>query len=332
MSWVDQVSRWAGWALRHLARGPDGPLILMYHGVGGEDGIPPAALDAHLELLAGLRTVVPLRDAVAALGTERASSLASVTFDDGYVDFAELALPILEARRCPATLFVPAGHIGGWNRWDEGRAPRRAILGEQALRALPADLVEVGAHGWSHIRLRGLSEAALERETRDARRRLEDVVEREVALFAYPYGQLSDFDSSAIAAVRKARLLAACSTHFGRGSLPLERYHLRRVAAGRADHRATLIRKLRGSYDWIAAKERAALLLRKPRSVFRSRGARAALLESAPLAPRGSVWWRRRRAARSSPRLRLRHKIAPGARRNDWHETQHLHPRGAEAP
>lgn len=263
MNWVDHVSRWAGWALRYLARGPEGPLILMYHGIGGEDGVPPAALDAQLEILAELRTIVPLRAAVAALGTPRAATLASVTFDDGYVDFEKLALPILDARRCPATLFVPAGHIGGWNRWDEGRAPRRAILGEAALRALPPDLVEVGAHGWNHIRLRGLAQEALRRETHDARHRLEDVVGRDVVLFAYPFGQLGDFDTRATRSVEAAGFSAACSTHFGRGSAACETFSLRRVALSRTDTRDKFDRKLSGRYDWVATKELVAAALRE---------------------------------------------------------------------
>ena len=196
-----------------------------------------------------------LREALALLGRPAARELAAITFDDGYRDFAELAVPVLRARGLHATVFVPAEHLGGWNAWDAGRFARREILGAAELRALDPRCVEIGAHGASHRRLRGLDPADLERETGAARRRLEDACGRPVRLFAYPYGLLDDFDAAAEAAVAAAGFEAACSTHFGRGSLAAERYRLRRVGVASGDSLQVCRRKLEGAYDWTAWKE-----------------------------------------------------------------------------
>ena len=245
--------------------GSPGPLVLMLHGLGGAGGVDPGLFDTALDRLRARRRVVPLAQAVAALGAPEARGLAAVTFDDGYVDFAEHALPALARRGLHATLFVPAGRLGGTNVWDAGRAAERKLLDAAALRALDPAHVEIGAHGMTHCRLFGLAPHALREETAGARCALEDACGRAVRFFAYPYGQLDDFDAAAEAAVAAAGFEAACSTHFGRGSAPAERFRLRRVGIEPCDTLATLTRKLDGAYDWTAAKERLGARLRRAR-------------------------------------------------------------------
>lgn len=232
-----------------------GPLVVMYHGVGGVDGVGPEALGEQLDALRTRRRVLPLREAVALLGRPEARDVAAVTFDDGYRDFAELAVPRLREREIHATVFVPAGWIGGTNEWDQGRAPPRELMREAELRSLDPDWIEVGAHGLSHRRLRGLAPEELQRETTGAKALLEKACGRPVRLFAFPYGQPDDFDGAAEWAVRGAGFDAACSTMFGRGSLPSERYRLRRVGIACDDSLAVVARKLDGAYDWTAYKE-----------------------------------------------------------------------------
>jgi peptidoglycan/xylan/chitin deacetylase (PgdA/CDA1 family) len=263
MALADTLSAWvAASGLARLAP-PTGPLLLVYHGVGGADGLPLSAFEAQLDELARRRRVVTLHDAVAALGNPRAHELAAITFDDGYRDFASLAVPALRARGLHATVFVPAGHLGGWNAWDAGRAERRELMDAAELRALDPACAEVGAHGHDHVRLHRLGGRELARETSEARRVLEQATQRPVRLFAYPYGLWDDFDAAAEAAVASAGFEAACSTHFGRGSSPAERYRLRRVGVEAFDSLASFQRKLEGAYDWTAWKEDLGLLRRR---------------------------------------------------------------------
>lgn len=231
-----------------------GPLIVMYHGIGGPDGVPVEAFEQQLAALSKRRRVVPLVEAVTSLGRPESADLAAITFDDGYRDCVELALPILRAERLHATLFVPAGWIGKSNAWDAER-PRRNILTARELRVLDADTLAIGAHGLSHARLSRLPTTKLKAETATARTILEDACERPVRLFAYPYGQRDDFDQAAEAAVADAGFIAACSTIFGRASAPDERFRLRRVGLEPGDSLTTVERKLDGAYDWIASKE-----------------------------------------------------------------------------
>ena len=242
-----------------------GPLIVMYHGIGGEDGLPLDQFERQLDVLSEVRRIVPLKEAVTALGTVEAHQLAAITFDDGYRDFAQLAVPALVRRGLHATVFVPAGLIGDQNRWDtdSGVAPPRAILDGAGLRDLDDRHVEVGGHGLTHCRLAGLSPERLQAETAEARARLEDVCGRAIRLFAYPYGQLDDFDHAAEEALEQAGFAAACSTHFGRGSSPRERFRLRRVGVRPSDTPLDFQKKLLGAADWVTPKEKLGAALRR---------------------------------------------------------------------
>jgi peptidoglycan/xylan/chitin deacetylase (PgdA/CDA1 family) len=64
--------------------------------------------------------VVPLEQAVAALetGTLPARALA-ITFDDGYADNHDVALPILQRHGLPATVFVASGFVGDGCMWND---------------------------------------------------------------------------------------------------------------------------------------------------------------------------------------------------------------------
>lgn len=128
-----------------------------------------------------------------------------VTFDDGYRDFLEHALPLLEARGIPATLFaiasddrtsVPSGAPGG-------------LLGCEELADLARRGVTVGAHGLSHVPLTTLDEHALERELLGARTRLEAWIGAPVDLLAYPFGA---FDARVREAAAAAGFRGAVTT------------------------------------------------------------------------------------------------------------------------
>lgn len=107
--------------------GPQGRLsILVLHRVLPEpDALFPGEMHARRfdELCAWLRdwfTVLPLDRAVELLkaGTLPARALA-ITFDDGYADNHDVALPILRAHRLPATFFIATDFLDGGRMWND---------------------------------------------------------------------------------------------------------------------------------------------------------------------------------------------------------------------
>ncbi|MCZ2858122.1 polysaccharide deacetylase family protein [Blastococcus sp. VKM Ac-2987] len=191
------------------------PPIFMYHSISPSTEpdphrlrVHPDRLDRHLRLLGrlGLRGV-SLAELLHAAERGESRGLVGLTFDDGYTDFLEHAVPVLQRHGMTGTVYVVAGRIAGRNEWDEG--PQLPIMDAAQVRAVAAAGHEVGSHTMTHPRLAGADPGALDAEVRESRRVLEDVLQAEVAGFCYPYGS---FDAAAADAVRAAGYDHACVT------------------------------------------------------------------------------------------------------------------------
>jgi peptidoglycan/xylan/chitin deacetylase (PgdA/CDA1 family) len=109
-----------------------------------------------------------------------------ITFDDGYADFAEHALPALQVRGLPSTLFLTTGWLAGGKSRAPG--PTDPMLSWSQLPELLECGVELGAHSHSHPHMDTLRAAALRDELVRCKEQLEDALGRRVDNFAYPHG------------------------------------------------------------------------------------------------------------------------------------------------
>lgn len=101
-------------------------LVLTYHRVLAEpDPLLPDEPDVgrfseQMKLLSSLFNVLPLSEAVQRLKMNSLPARAiCITFDDGYANNLEFALPILKAHKLPATVFVSTGFIGSGIMWND---------------------------------------------------------------------------------------------------------------------------------------------------------------------------------------------------------------------
>jgi peptidoglycan/xylan/chitin deacetylase (PgdA/CDA1 family) len=143
-----------------------------------------------------------------------------ITFDDGYGDLAEHAVPTLRRHGFGAVIFVVADEIGGVNRWDGvlGYGTQR-LMAAAELRDAAASGIEIGAHSRSHAELPTLSEAQLADELDGSRDRLARLLDRPITAFAYPYG-LSNPTVEAAAAARFALSFGIAEGLNGLGTPP----------------------------------------------------------------------------------------------------------------
>ncbi|MHB9851287.1 polysaccharide deacetylase family protein [Streptomyces krungchingensis] len=220
------------------------PWVAMYHSVGDCSDDPyritvsPDRLDRQLGWLRrrGLRGV-SMADLLAAHARGAAHGLVGLTFDDGYADFVETALPLLRRHDCGATLFVLPGRLGGDNAWDP-LGPRKPLLDKQGIRlAAASEGIEVGSHGLTHVDLTRADDALLHAEVAESRAVLAELTGAPVDGFCYPYGTV---DGRVADAVRAAGYGYACAIDPG----PLTgRHALPRLHIGENDNAVRLLLK-----------------------------------------------------------------------------------------
>lgn len=189
--------------------------IFTYHSLddsGSAVSVPPAVFRQHVRWMAesGVR-ILPLRDLLALDRDDRLPAIA-ITFDDGFMNFAEAAAQLRQAR-LPVTLFVVTRHVGGTNAWGgtpETGIPTLPLLDWSDLERLAADGVDIGAHTRTHPKLTNLSPEAVEAEMDGCLQDLQTHLGVGADCFAYPYGAVDE----RIAAAAASRFQAALTTRF----------------------------------------------------------------------------------------------------------------------
>src|SRR4029453_14677982 len=132
------------------------------------------------------------------------------------------------------TLFVVTDAAGRTNRWpdrtDRG-VPELPLLGWGALGHLREQHVEIGAHTRTHVNLARVTGARLHDEIVGGAERIRHEIGYTPAVFAYPYGSVSD----AAVGVVASRFAWGCTTemrsvsaHESRALLPrIDMFYLR---------------------------------------------------------------------------------------------------------
>jgi peptidoglycan/xylan/chitin deacetylase (PgdA/CDA1 family) len=113
-----------------------------------------------------------------------------LTFDDGYADTHETALPLLVEHGFPATTFVTTGWLRDAGPDAAGRPLDRTMCWSQ-VRELADAGIEVAAHSHSHAQLDQLGDRDLTAELARSKVLLEDRLGTEVPSLAYPFGYSS---------------------------------------------------------------------------------------------------------------------------------------------
>lgn len=154
-------------------------VVLLYHRVGvgrSEIDMPTGAFERHIAALAAREHVRSLTDALA-----NDEGGVVVTFDDGYRDFYDHALPLLVRHSVPAVLYLATGLI-------DGVSPNALGLSwAQLAEAVSTGLVTIGSHTHGHADLSRADERSAEDEMRRSKELIEDRLGVACSDFAYPW-------------------------------------------------------------------------------------------------------------------------------------------------
>jgi peptidoglycan/xylan/chitin deacetylase (PgdA/CDA1 family) len=210
--------------------------VLTYHQVNdpADDNstVSVAAFREQMEWLKAHYRVVSLTDAVRLLNTHRtADRLVAVTFDDGYLDNATIAAPILKSLGLPASFFVATDMIGGTRPFPHDvvqRRPPQQHMSWDHVRWLTDNGFEVGSHTCSHADMGAVPLAEAERELRASRERLEQELRAPIRSFAFPYGHRRNMRPDTIAAAQRQYAIC-CAASGGHNMAPVDAGLLRRI-------------------------------------------------------------------------------------------------------
>ena len=244
------------------------PRILIYHRVDNDPldaqllCVAPANFEQQLAYLANHKRTLSVTNLLREVEQDiQIDNSVAITFDDGYLDNLEQALPLLEKYRIHATVFVSAGMLGSqhgfwgdiverillttanlpgqlslfedkvlptatpqeilqahdfirnafkglpieevWQgvnflrKWAENQGtgtPVRPVINEEQLRKLDASpFIEIGAHTMKHPNLAVLPIEQQRQEITDSKHLLEQILGKQINLFAYPYGNAESF-------------------------------------------------------------------------------------------------------------------------------------------
>jgi peptidoglycan/xylan/chitin deacetylase (PgdA/CDA1 family) len=126
-----------------------------------------------------------------------------LTFDDGYRDVFQRALPILERLHLHATAYVITSRISG---------PDPSFLDWQMLRAFERDGIDVGSHTVDHVDLTSLDAHDALAQLVQSRLALERHLGRPVQWLSYPGGSEN---ANVVALAREAGYVLAVTTQPG---------------------------------------------------------------------------------------------------------------------
>jgi peptidoglycan/xylan/chitin deacetylase (PgdA/CDA1 family) len=217
--------------------------VLMYHKVNDLDGntvtVSVSQFEEQIAQLGELGYTVVSLDDVIAYYLERTPlppRAVLITFDDGYRDNLENAVPILQRYGYPAVLFVPIGYLGGGRELphDEHLAARGIVnrtLDWSELDELEQAGVRVESHGIGHRPLADLEVDEAAREITLSKLRLEDALGRPVRAFAYVKGSEAHYRPVHLSLLKQAGYdVAFTSISGGNGRhtdpLQLHRYNV----------------------------------------------------------------------------------------------------------
>jgi peptidoglycan/xylan/chitin deacetylase (PgdA/CDA1 family) len=218
-------------------------VVLYYHSVPASER---ELFAAQLDMISRHARVIRSEQGIGRTDApESGRGSAAITFDDGFENFLTQALPELEKRNMPATVFVIAD---GMNREFGSEKYAEKLLSLEQVRSLPTHLVTIGSHTLSHPMLTRVEESEARQEIRDSRTKLEEMLGGEVKQFSFPFG---DFNEKLVEVCRTAGYERVYTTLPAFAFEQRGEFMVGRIRVDPTDWPMEFRLKLAGAYRWL---------------------------------------------------------------------------------
>jgi peptidoglycan/xylan/chitin deacetylase (PgdA/CDA1 family) len=197
---------------RRILTGPLKRFVFLYHDISNAHAPQHSPLystqiekfKSQVELIARHFKLVSLEEVVAN-GSDRHQRVASITFDDGFHSVKDVALPFLEARGIPFTVFVNSLAVKQNRLFYGADVPsinrnyeEKVFLDEDDIKQLAAKGIAFGNHSSTHKVLAECDEATLRAEVLDNKSYIESLTGTEVKHLALPFGKREHYNEQVL--------------------------------------------------------------------------------------------------------------------------------------
>ncbi len=229
-------ARW--WILRKLAAQRRMPIAVLYYHRIADD----AANDCTMPNRTFLHQVQWLRRNFELISMQEVQHrirsgvndrpAVHITFDDGYADNSQSAIPWLVKERIPCTYFVTVQNVLEGRPFDHDLRHGVTFMPNSLaeIRAMASAGVEIGAHSYSHADLGRVTDpAALGKELVMAREELRAAIDHPVRYFSFPFGLHANLSCQAFALAAQCGYEGVCSAYGGYNYPGDDAYHVQRI-------------------------------------------------------------------------------------------------------
>jgi len=175
----------------------------------------------------------------------------AVTFDDGFQSVIENALPELQRRKIPATLFIPTGYLGKHPTWINNQSNQyinELVMTSKHIKNLSKESIIIGSHSVNHPNLTSISVKDLNRELIESKNKLEEILNKRIELLAYPYGE---YNQKVLEISKQAGYKRVFSNVPLFPATKIEGFILGRISVEPDDWFIEYRLKLMGAYQWL---------------------------------------------------------------------------------
>jgi peptidoglycan/xylan/chitin deacetylase (PgdA/CDA1 family) len=159
---------------------------------------------------------------------------ACITFDDGYAENCDQAIPLLVKEKIPCTYFVSTEHVMEGKQFPHDAA--KSCVGRpntiDQLRWMAVSGIEIGAHTRTHADLGSITdEVKLYDEVVVAGEELQKAIRSPVRHFAFPYGLPKNLSARAFQMAFEYGYEGVCSAYGAYNFPGDDPFHVRRIHA-----------------------------------------------------------------------------------------------------